>query len=147
MQNQPVCLLNSIFTIKNRLITPPKVDSENISIPWNVVRWFFKREQEDAHSIIGLKNHISALEGSLHSAGCKAQCAIIKKNTLSANYQQLHRDYLKLFEAYEYLETRINNNSEGITFPEGLGISNMTSRDHMKLEDVSREEQNAINKA
>ncbi|KAJ5593087.1 hypothetical protein N7537_009991 [Penicillium hordei] len=84
------------------------VNSENVVVPLSVVRWFFQREQADAHSITNLRKYNSSLESSLHTSGWRMQHVIIEKNALSAHYDQLHMDYLKLFEAYEHLEKQIN---------------------------------------
>ncbi|KAJ5202323.1 hypothetical protein N7449_004402 [Penicillium cf. viridicatum] len=80
------------------------VNSENVLVPLSVVRWFFQREQADTYLIINLRKYSLSLESSLYTLGWRIQHIIIEKNALSAHYDQLHMDYLKLFEAYEYLE-------------------------------------------
>ncbi|KAF4770543.1 hypothetical protein HAV15_012825 [Penicillium sp. str.  len=91
------------------------VNSENAVVPLSVVRWFFQREQADAHSITNLRKYNSSLESSLHTSGWRIQHIMIEKNALSAHYDQLHMDYLKLFEAYEHLEKQINYTGSGTT--------------------------------
>ncbi|KAJ5185818.1 hypothetical protein N7491_006312 [Penicillium cf. griseofulvum] len=91
------------------------INSENVVLPLSVVRWFFQREQADAHSITNLRKYNSSLESSLYTSGWRIQYVIIEKNALSAYYDQLHIDYLKLFEAYEHLEKQINYTGLGIT--------------------------------
>ncbi|KAJ6142220.1 hypothetical protein N7497_011319 [Penicillium chrysogenum] len=108
------------------------VNSEHVLVPLNVVRWFFQREKEDAHSITYLQNHISSLETSLHTSGWRMQHVIVEKNALSAHYDQLHRDYLTLFEAYELLEKRIDYT--------GLGITGLPPKERLTSEDIIPEE-------
>ncbi|KAJ6076850.1 hypothetical protein N7499_008831 [Penicillium canescens] len=107
------------------------VNSEHILVPLNVVRWFFQRQQEDAHSITNLQKYISSLESSLHTSGWRMQHVIIEKNALSAHYDQLHRDYLKLFEAYELLEKRIDYT--------GLGITDLPMKERLTSENIITE--------
>ncbi|KXG51311.1 uncharacterized protein PGRI_093230 [Penicillium griseofulvum] len=107
------------------------VNSENVLIPLNVVRWFFYREQEDARSITNLQKHISSLENSLYTSGWRMQHAVVEKNALSAHYDKLHQDYLKLFEAYELLEKRIDY--------DGLGITNLPPKQRLTSEDIITE--------
>ncbi|KAJ6133127.1 hypothetical protein N7471_008342 [Penicillium samsonianum] len=107
------------------------VNSENVVVPLSVVRWFFQREQEDAHSITNLRKYILSLESSLHTSGWRMQHVVVEKNALSAHYDQLHRDYLKLFEAYEHLEKRINY--------AGLGITDLPPKERLTSEDIITE--------
>ncbi|KAK4863064.1 hypothetical protein LT330_010579 [Penicillium expansum] len=102
--------MNQSATMENQA-----VNFENAVIPLSVVRRFFQREQADAHLIAKLRNEISSLQSSLHNSGWRMQHVIVEKNALSTYYDQLHRDYLKLFEAYEHLEKRINYTQPRIT--------------------------------
>ncbi|KAJ6094236.1 hypothetical protein N7467_003081 [Penicillium canescens] len=61
----------------------------------------------------------------------RIQHIIIKKNALSTHYDQLHRDYLKLFEAYELLKKRIDYT--------GLGITDLPIKEHLISEDIITE--------
>ncbi|KAJ5882308.1 uncharacterized protein N7529_000980 [Penicillium soppii] len=107
------------------------VNSEHVVVPLNTVRRLFQREQEDAHSIASLQTYISSLESSLHTSGWRMQHVIIEKNALYAHYDQLHRDYLKLFEAYEHLEKRINYT--------GLGITDLPPKERLTSEKIITE--------
>jgi hypothetical protein len=59
------------------------------------------------------------------------QHVIVEKNALSAHYNQLHRDYLKLFEAYEVLEKKTDYT--------GLGITDIPPKERLTSEDIITE--------
>ncbi|KAJ6024786.1 hypothetical protein N7540_005583 [Penicillium herquei] len=110
------------------------IESEYVNVPWTIIRSLLTREQEDAYSIAALQNRVMCLENSLHATGWRAQQEQVNSNALSAHYDQLHRDYLRLFEAYEHLEKRINHTAH----PNGLGFT-LGSKERLTSEDIQRQ--------